>query len=85
MKAIAASRGTTPEAVNDAIEAVFLELAHGASAGREGALRRLRLLQKAIVEREEQGETLSRLLPGRRRRAAARRRRRDRRAPSGSS
>ena len=36
----------------------------GASAGREGALRRLRLLQRAIVEREEQGETLSRLLPG---------------------
>ena len=29
-----------------------------ASAGREGALRRLRLLQKAIVDREEQGETL---------------------------
>ena len=64
VKAIATSRGTTPEAVNDAIEAVFLDLAHGASAGREGALRRLRLLQKAIVEREEQGETLSRLLPG---------------------
>ena len=64
VKAIAMSRGTTPEAVNDAIEAVFLDLAHGASAGREGALRRLRLLQKAIVEREEQGETLSRLLPG---------------------
>jgi class 3 adenylate cyclase len=64
VKAIAASSDTTPEAVNDAIEAVFLDLAHGASAGREGALRRLRLLQKAIVEREEQGETLSRLLPG---------------------
>jgi adenylate cyclase len=64
VKAIAMGRGTTPEAVNDAIEALFLDLAHGASAGREGALRRLRLLQKAIVEREEQGETLSRLLPG---------------------
>jgi adenylate cyclase len=64
VKAIAISQGTTPEAINDAIETVFLELAHGASAGREGALRRLRLLQKAIVEREEQGETLSRLLPG---------------------
>jgi class 3 adenylate cyclase/DNA-binding NarL/FixJ family response regulator len=64
VKAIATSRGTTPEAVNDAIESVFLELARGASAGRDGALRRLRLLQKAIVEREEQGETLSRLLPG---------------------
>ena len=29
-----------------------------------GSLRRLRLLHQAIVEREEQGETLSRLLPG---------------------
>lgn len=64
VKAIATNRATTPEAINDAIEALFLDLAHGASAGREGALRRLRLLQKAIVEREEQGETLSRLLPG---------------------
>lgn len=64
VKAIATSRGTTPEAINDAIEEVFLELARGASAGRDGALRRLRLLQKAIVEREEQGETLSRFLPG---------------------
>jgi class 3 adenylate cyclase/DNA-binding NarL/FixJ family response regulator len=64
VKAIALTRNTTPEAVNDAIESVFLELARGASAGREGALRRLRLLQRAIVEREEQGETLSRLLPG---------------------
>jgi class 3 adenylate cyclase len=64
VKAIAATRGTTPEAVNDAIEALFLRLAHDASAGQESALRRLRLLQKAIVDREEQGETLSRLLPG---------------------
>jgi class 3 adenylate cyclase len=54
----------TPEAANDAIEDLFLKLAKEASAGREGALRRLRLLQKAIVDREEQGETLSRLLPG---------------------
>ena len=64
VKAIAAKAGTTAESVNDAIEAIFLDLAHGASAGRKGALRRLRLLQKAIVDREEQGETLSRLLPG---------------------
>jgi adenylate cyclase len=64
VKAIAARTGSTPEAVNDAIEGIFLDLARGASAGREGALRRLRLLQKAIVDREEQGETLSRLLPG---------------------
>lgn len=64
VKAIAASAGSTPAAVNDAIEALFLRLARGASAGEESALRRLRLLQKAIVDREEQGETLSRLLPG---------------------
>jgi class 3 adenylate cyclase/DNA-binding NarL/FixJ family response regulator len=64
VKAIAASMATTPEAVNDAIEELFLTIAKGASAGGEGALRRLRLLQKAIVDREEQGETLSRLLPG---------------------
>ena len=64
VKAIAASRGTTAEATNDAIEALFLHLARGATAGQDGALRRLRLMQKAIVDREEQGETLSRLLPG---------------------
>jgi class 3 adenylate cyclase/DNA-binding NarL/FixJ family response regulator len=64
VKAIACSTGTTPEAVNDAVEALFLTLAKGASAGQMGALRRLRLLQKVIVDREEQGETLSRLLPG---------------------
>ncbi len=64
VKAIAASAGIPPEAVNDAIESLFLQLAKDASAGRESALRRLRLLQKAIVDREEQGESLSRLLPG---------------------
>jgi adenylate cyclase len=64
VKAIAATLGIPPEAVNDAIESLFLKLAKEASAGRESALRRLRLLQKAIVDREEQGESLSRLLPG---------------------
>ena len=64
VKAIAVAWNTTPEAANDAIEELFLKLAKEASAGREGALRRLRLLQKAIVDREEQGESLSRLLPG---------------------
>ena len=74
MKAIAATWQTTPEAANDAIEELFLKLAKEASAGREGALRRLRLLQKAIVDREEQGETLSRLLAGRAGREVAARR-----------
>jgi adenylate cyclase len=64
LKAIATTRGTTAQAVNEATEAVLLKLAQGATAGRDGALRRLRMLQQAIVEREEQGETLSRLLPG---------------------
>ena len=52
------------EAVNADIERLFLTLARGASAGQAEALRRLRLLHAAIVAREEQGETLSRLLPG---------------------
>ena len=64
VKAIAVALRTSPEVVNESIETLFLKLAHSASAGRESALRRLRLLQKAIVDREEQGETLSRLLPG---------------------
>jgi class 3 adenylate cyclase/DNA-binding NarL/FixJ family response regulator len=64
VKAIAASRGDPPEAVNAAIEQLFLDLARGASDGQEDALRRLRLLHSAILRREEQGETLSRLLPG---------------------
>jgi class 3 adenylate cyclase/ActR/RegA family two-component response regulator len=63
IKAIAVARRTTPAAVSDAIEALFLKLAQGASAGASGALRRLKLLHQAIVDREEQGETLSRLLP----------------------
>ena len=64
LKAIAATRQTTAAAVNDQVEAVLLKLAQGASAGRDGALKRLRMLQSAIVDREEQGETLSRFLPG---------------------
>ena len=40
------------------------QLAEGVSAGDQGALRRRRLLHQAIVDRGEQGETLSRLLPG---------------------
>jgi class 3 adenylate cyclase len=63
VKAIAASKGLTPESVNAAVEQLFLDLAHGASSGRQSALRRLRMLHTAILRREEQGETLSRLLP----------------------
>jgi adenylate cyclase len=64
IKAIAAQRHTTPAAVAADVDQLFLQLAHGASAGAESALRRLRLLHQAIVDREEQGESLSRLLPG---------------------
>jgi class 3 adenylate cyclase/ActR/RegA family two-component response regulator len=64
VKAIAVAEHTTPEAVDDSIEKLFLRLARDASAGSSEALERLRTLQRVIVEREEQGETLSRLLPG---------------------
>jgi class 3 adenylate cyclase/ActR/RegA family two-component response regulator len=64
IKAIAVLRRTTPEAVSDAVEHLFLDLARAVSSGTDSALRRLRMLHQAIVDREEQGETLSRLLPG---------------------
>jgi adenylate cyclase len=64
IKAIAASRGLPAEAIDAEVEAVFLKLAEGVSKGNQGALHQLRLLHQAIVDREEQGETLSRLLPG---------------------
>ncbi len=64
IKAIAAARKVPAEAVAAEVEAVFIKLAGGVSAGHQGALNRLRLLHQAIVDREEQGETLSRLLPG---------------------
>jgi adenylate cyclase len=63
MKAIAVSRRTTPADIDDAIQKLFLKLAQAASTGATGALRRLKLLHQAIVDREEQGESLSRLLP----------------------
>lgn len=64
IKAIAVARETTPAAIAGAVEELFLKLAQGASAGRSGALQRLKMLHQCIVDREEQGETLSRLLPG---------------------
>jgi class 3 adenylate cyclase/DNA-binding NarL/FixJ family response regulator len=64
VKAIASASGQTPEAVDSAIEALFLTLARGATAGQDEALSRLRMLHTAILRQEEQGETLSRLLPG---------------------
>jgi adenylate cyclase len=64
IKAIAVARQLPAEAIDAEVEAVFVKLAEGVSAGTQGALQRLRLLHKAIVDGEEQGETLSRLLPG---------------------
>ena len=64
VKAIAAARKVPPETVEAEVEAVFVKLAGRVSAGDQAALKRLRLLHHAIVDREEQGQTLSRLLPG---------------------
>jgi class 3 adenylate cyclase/FixJ family two-component response regulator len=61
IKAIAVSRHLTPAAVATEVEELFLKLSQG---GTTGSLKRLRFLHQAIVDREEQGETLSRLLPG---------------------
>src|SRR6202158_484042 len=63
IKAIAVARKTTPADVDDRIQNLFLKLAQAASTGATGALRRLKMLHQAIVDREEQGESLSRLLP----------------------
>jgi class 3 adenylate cyclase/FixJ family two-component response regulator len=64
IKAIAVTKHTTATAVADDVERLFLKLSEAATAGAAGSLRRLRMLHQAIVDREEQGETLSRLLPG---------------------
>jgi class 3 adenylate cyclase len=63
IKAIAALRRVPPSAVDAEVEAVFVKLATGVSAGDHTALNRLRQLHQAIVDGKEQGETLSRLLP----------------------
>jgi class 3 adenylate cyclase/DNA-binding NarL/FixJ family response regulator len=63
IKAIAAALDTTPAAVEADVERLFLRIAEGVSAGDSGALQRLKRLHTAILSREEQGETLSRLLP----------------------
>lgn len=64
IKAIAVRRKTTPADIDAQIEKLWIKLAEGLSAGSAGSLERLKLLQRAIVDREEQGEALSRLLPG---------------------
>ncbi|MDP9405398.1 MAG: response regulator [Actinomycetota bacterium] len=64
IKAIAVVRQTTAADVADSIERLFVRLAEGLSSGTSGSLQRLKMLHQAIVQREEQGEELSRLLPG---------------------
>lgn len=64
IKGIAVALKTTAADVDSRIEALFVKLAEGVSAGSHAAVERLRSLQRAIALREEQGEELSRLLPG---------------------
>ncbi|TMF20501.1 MAG: response regulator [Chloroflexi bacterium] len=64
IKAIALKRLTTGAEVAASVAQLFLKLAKQASGGGEAGLRNLRRLHQAIVDREEQGEMLSRLLPG---------------------
>ena len=54
-----ASRRLPPEAVDAEVEAVFVKLARRGVRRHRWRLQRLRLLRTAIVDREEQGETLS--------------------------
>ncbi|MDX1449493.1 MAG: adenylate/guanylate cyclase domain-containing protein [Acidimicrobiia bacterium] len=63
-KAIAVALKTTPADVDHRIERLFVRLAETVSTGDRAALERLKLLHRAIVDREEQGQALSRLLPG---------------------
>jgi adenylate cyclase len=64
IKAIAATQKTTAASVSEEVERLFLKLAQEASAGTKGALDRLKMLHRAIIDGKEQGESLSRLLPG---------------------
>jgi adenylate cyclase len=63
IKAIAATLKTTPASVAADVDALFLKLAQDASSGARGALERLKSLHQAIINSEEQGEQLSRMLP----------------------
>jgi class 3 adenylate cyclase/DNA-binding NarL/FixJ family response regulator len=64
IKSIASTLNITPAAAADEVDKLFLRIAQEASAGGASSLKRLRMLHDAIVSSEEQGETLSRLLPG---------------------
>ena len=64
INAIAIKRGTTGADVTASVEQLFFKLATQATGGGQAGLRNLRRLHQAIVDREEQGQMLSRLLPG---------------------
>ena len=64
IKAIAIKRRTTGADIAASVEQLFFKLAKQATGGGEAGLRNLRRLHQAIVDREEQGAMLSRLLPG---------------------
>lgn len=64
IKSIALSLRTTPADVDSRIEKLWIKLAEAVSSGQQGAIDRLKTLQHAIARQEEQGEQLSRLLPG---------------------
>ena len=64
IKAIAVSMDTTPTDIDSRIEQLWVKLAAGVSSGNSNAINQLKTLQRAIASREEQGEELSRLLPG---------------------
>ena len=64
LESIAVALKTTSADVSQSVENLFSTLTRQAGAGGEHALRNLRRLHQAIVEREEQGQALSRMLPG---------------------
>jgi len=64
IKAIAIKRKTTSADAAASVEHLFFKLAKQAIHGGDAGVRNLRRLHQAIVDREEQGEMLSRLLPG---------------------
>ncbi|HEY7468412.1 MAG TPA: adenylate/guanylate cyclase domain-containing protein [Acidimicrobiia bacterium] len=64
IKAIAVAMRTTPADIDARIEKLWVRLAEGVTLGNDAAIGRLKTLQRAIADREEQGEELTRLLPG---------------------
>jgi len=64
IKAVAIKHETTSADIAASVEHLFFKLAKQATGGGDAGVRNLRRLHQAIVDREEQGEMLSRLLPG---------------------